>query len=64
MSMLFKSKIFRAVIFFITYWFFFPVAYAEKGDKQNAVKWYEVSKRMVNDPKYSKEVDARIKQLK
>lgn len=39
-------------------------AYAEKGDKQNAIKWYEVSKRMVNDPRYSKEIDQHIKELK
>jgi tetratricopeptide (TPR) repeat protein len=39
-------------------------AYAGKGDRANALKWYEVSKRMVNDPAYSKEVDERIKMLK
>ncbi len=39
-------------------------AYAGKGDNQNALKWYNVSKRMVNNPEYSKEVDERIKQLK
>lgn len=39
-------------------------AYAGKGDKSNALKWYEISKRMVNDPEYSKEVDKRIKMLK
>ncbi|MFT3682958.1 MAG: tetratricopeptide repeat protein [Ferruginibacter sp.] len=39
-------------------------AYAAKGDKQNAVKWYEASKRMVNNPVFSKEVDERIKSLK
>jgi tetratricopeptide (TPR) repeat protein len=39
-------------------------AYAGKGDKQNALKWYEISKRMVNNPAYSKEVDKRIKMLK
>ncbi len=39
-------------------------AYAGKGDKPNALKWYEISKRMVNDPEYSKEVDKRIKMLK
>lgn len=39
-------------------------AYAGKGDKANAIKWYQISKRMVNDPQYSKEVDERIKQLK
>ena len=39
-------------------------AYAEKGDKINAIKWYEISKRIVNNPAYSKEVDDRIKMLK
>jgi tetratricopeptide (TPR) repeat protein len=38
-------------------------AYAGKGDKANAIKWYEISKRMVNDPEYSKEIDQRIKLL-
>jgi hypothetical protein len=38
-------------------------AYAAKGDKPNALKWYEVSKRLVNNPAYSKEVDERIKML-
>ena len=39
-------------------------AYAGKGDKENALKWYDVTKRIVNNPKYSKEVDERIKSLK
>ena len=39
-------------------------AYAGKGDKANALKWYGISKRMVNNPAYSKEVDERIKMLK
>ncbi len=38
-------------------------AYAAEGDKQNAVKWYEQSKHLVNNPAYSKEVDERIKAL-
>ena len=37
--------------------------YAEVGDKTNAVKWYEYSKRLVNNPAYSKEVDTRINAL-
>ncbi len=37
--------------------------YAESGDKTNAVKWYEYSKKLVNNPEYSKEVDNRIKAL-
>ena len=39
-------------------------AYAGKGDKANAVKWYNVSKRLINNPHYTEEVDARIKTLK
>jgi len=39
-------------------------AYAGKGDKPNALKWYQLSKRMVNSPEYTKEVDERIKLLK
>ena len=36
-------------------------AYAAVGDKQNAVKWYEQSKHLVNNPEFSKEIDERIK---
>ena len=39
-------------------------AYAGKGDKANAVKWYNISKRLINNPHYAEEVDARIKSLK
>ena len=39
-------------------------AYAGKGDKAEAVKWYNISKRLVNNVDYSREVDARIKLLK
>jgi hypothetical protein len=39
-------------------------AYAAKGDKTNALKYYEITKRLVNNPVYSKEVDERIKLLK
>ena len=38
-------------------------AYAAKGDKVNAIKWYEQSKHLVNDPAFSKEIDDRIKTL-
>jgi tetratricopeptide (TPR) repeat protein len=38
-------------------------AYAASGDKQNAVKWYEQSKHLVNNPAFSKEIDARIKEV-
>lgn len=39
-------------------------AYAATGDKENAIKWYEQSKHLVNNPQFSKEVDERIKALK
>ncbi len=42
---------------------FLADTYAAKGDKKEAVKWYLISKRLVNDPHYSKEVDERIKLL-
>ena len=38
-------------------------AYAAKGDKQNALKWYEQSKHLVNNPEFSKEIDERVKAL-
>lgn len=38
-------------------------AYAETGDKANAIKWYEQSKHIVNNPAFSKEIDERIKML-
>jgi tetratricopeptide (TPR) repeat protein len=38
-------------------------AYAAEGDKANAIKWYEQSKHLVNNPNFSKEVDERIKTL-
>jgi len=38
-------------------------AYAGSGDRLNAAKWYEQSKRLVNNPAFSKEVDERIKAL-
>ena len=39
-------------------------AFAGKGDKTNALKWYEISKRMINNPVYTTEVNERIKSLK
>ena len=38
-------------------------AYAATGDKLNAIKWYEQSKHLVNNPEFSKEIDLRIKEL-
>lgn len=39
-------------------------AYATHGDTEEAIKWYEHSKHLVNNPAYSKEVDERIRELK
>jgi cytochrome c-type biogenesis protein CcmH/NrfG len=39
-------------------------AYAAAGDKQNAIKWYEQSKHLVNNPAFTKEINERIKALK
>lgn len=43
---------------------FLADTYAAKGDKAEAIKWYTVSKRLVNDPHYSQEADERIKSLR
>lgn len=43
---------------------FLADSYAARGDKNEAIKWYLVSKRLANDPHYSKEVDERIKSLR
>lgn len=43
---------------------FLADTYAAKGDKKEAIKWYQISRRLVNDPHYSKEVDERIKSLR
>ncbi len=37
--------------------------YASKGEKAEAVKWYNVMKRVSNNSEYAKEIDERIKQL-
>lgn len=42
---------------------FLADTYAAKGDKAEAIKWYTISKRLVNDTHYSQEVDERIKSL-
>ncbi len=42
---------------------FLADAYAANGNKAEAVKYYEISKRLYNSPQYSREVDERIKQL-
>lgn len=38
--------------------------YEEKGDKANAVKWYETVKKLVKVPEAQKELDKRITELK
>lgn len=38
-------------------------AYAAAGDKQNATRWYQQSKHLVNNPAFSREIDERIKQM-
>ncbi len=42
---------------------FLADTYAAQGNKVDAIKWYNVSKRLANNPEYAKEVDNRIKLL-
>lgn len=42
---------------------FLADTYAASGNKAEAVKWYNISKRMKNDPLFTKEVDERMKSL-
>lgn len=42
---------------------FLADTYAAKGENAEAIKWYRISKRLVNNPHYSEEVDRRIKDL-
>jgi tetratricopeptide (TPR) repeat protein len=43
---------------------FLADAYAAAGNKEAAIRWYGISKKLVNDPHYSEEVDKRIQSLK
>ena len=43
---------------------FLADTYAASGNKTEAVKWYNVSKRLANNEHYNKEVDKRIEMLK
>ncbi len=43
---------------------FLADAYAAKGNKEEAIRWYNISKRLANDPHYTEEVDKRINSLK
>lgn len=38
--------------------------YEQKGDKTNAVKWYEASKKFIDNPQFKKDIDERINSLK
>jgi tetratricopeptide (TPR) repeat protein len=38
-------------------------AFEASGDKANAIKWFEYSKKVANNALYNKEIDAHIKQL-
>ena len=42
---------------------FLADTYAAQGNKTEAIKWYNISKRLANDENYTKEVDERIKLL-
>jgi len=42
---------------------FLADTYAAQGNKEEAIKWYNVSKRLSNNPDYNNEVDKRIKTL-
>ena len=42
---------------------FLADTYAAKGNKSEAIKWYQLSNRLAGNPEYSKEVDERIKLL-
>lgn len=39
-------------------------AYEQKGDKTNAIKWYEASKKLINNADIISEIDKRINLLK
>ena len=39
-------------------------AYEQKGDKTNAIKWYEASKKLINNADIISEIDKRIDLLK
>ena len=39
-------------------------AYEQKGDANNAVKWYESSKKLIENPEINNEIDKRIQLLK
>jgi cytochrome c-type biogenesis protein CcmH/NrfG len=42
---------------------FLADTYANKGNKEEAVKWYTIMKKVANNPEYTKEINERIKLL-
>ncbi|MBU3713562.1 MAG: tetratricopeptide repeat protein [Ferruginibacter sp.] len=42
---------------------FLADSYSALGNKNDAIKWYKISKRIANNPAYAEEVDKRIKEL-
>lgn len=44
--------------------FFLAEAYERKGDKANAIKWYQVGKKEIPSAAVQQEIDARIEMLK
>lgn len=38
-------------------------AYERKGDKKNAVKWYTASKKLIDNPAFTEEIDKKINSL-
>lgn len=43
---------------------FLADSYAAMGKKEEAIRWYEVSKRLANNPDYAREVDERIRTMR
>ncbi len=43
---------------------FLADTYAAAGNKEEAIRWYEASKKIARDDAYDKEVDLRIRELK
>lgn len=43
---------------------FLADTYAAKGNKEEAIRWYNISKRLANNSHYTEEVDKRINNLK
>lgn len=44
--------------------FLMAECYELKNDKLNAIKWYEVGKKLINDDEVKKQIDKRINELK